>query len=217
MPTRRERIAFLEQHLSEARKLQLKRVLALRTRRFTVVLENVYHPENANAVLRTAECVGLQEVHLIQEKFAWKYNRNIARGAGKWLEIHESDKGVELLARLQARGFALVVTSAAPGSLPPEELPLDRPIALIFGNESVGVTAAAEAMADYKVHIPMQGFTESFNIAVSSGILLYGLAHRIRTNADYNWQLSPDEQDEMYEEWLKKAIKFSGPLLEKLG
>ncbi len=217
MLTQRQRIELLEQHLSETRRLQLKRVLALRTRRLTVVLENIYHPENANAVLRTAECVGLQEVHLIQEKFAYKYNRNIARGAGKWLEIHESDKGLELLLGLQKRGFALVVTSAAPGSLSPEELPLDRPIALIFGNESVGVTPAAEALADYRVHIPMQGFTESFNIAVSSGILLYGLAHRIRSGTSQSWMLSPDEQEALYEEWLKKAIKFSGPLLEKLG
>lgn len=215
MATQEARIQLLEQHLSADRLQRLQEVLALRTRQLTVVLENLYHPENANGVLRTAECVGVQEVHLIQEQYAWKYNRNIARGAGKWLDVGQWETGKACYADLQARGYAIVTTSAAPGSLAPEELPLDRPIALVFGNESVGVSPAAEALADYQVHIPMAGLTESYNITVSAGILLYVLSARLR-NETTHWALPPDQARDLYEDWLRKAVKFAEPLLAQL-
>lgn len=215
MASQDERIQLLEKHLSPDRLLRLREVLALRTRKLNVVLENLYHPENANSVLRTAECVGIQEVQLIQEKFAWKYNRNIARGAGKWLDIGQWETGAACYADLKARGFVLVTTSAAPGSLSPEQLPLDRPIALVFGNESVGVTPAAEALADYRVHIPMAGLTESYNIGVSAGILLYVLSARLRQETTH-WPLPDDQARELYEDWLRKAVKFAEPLMGRL-
>jgi len=215
MASQEERIQLLEQHLTAERLQRIQEVLALRTRKLTVVLENLYHPENANSVLRTAECVGIQEVQLIQEKFAWKYNRNIARGAGKWLDVGQWETGAACYAELQARGFALVTTSAAPGSMAPEDLPLDRPIALVFGNESVGVTPAAEALADYKVHIPMAGLTESYNIGVSAGILLYVLSARLRKETTH-WPLPEAQARDLYEDWLRKAVKFAEPLLAQL-
>jgi tRNA (guanosine-2'-O-)-methyltransferase len=215
MASQDERIHLLEQHLTPDRLQRLQEVLAQRTRQLTVVLENLYHPENANGVLRTAECVGIQEVALIQEKFAWKYNRNIARGAGKWLEVSQWETGSACYADLKARGFALVTTSAAPGSLAPDALPLDRPIALVFGNESVGVTPAAEALADYRVHIPMAGLTESYNIGVSAGILLYVLSTRLRQETNH-WPLAPEQARDLYEDWLRKAVKFAGPLLDRI-
>lgn len=215
MASQEERIQLLEQHLTADRLLRLREVLALRTRQLTVVLENLYHPENANSVLRTAECVGIQEVQLIQENFAWKYNRNIARGAGKWLDVGQWESGAACYTDLQARGFALVTTSAAPGSMAPEDLPLDRPIALVFGNESVGVTPAAEALADYKVHIPMAGLTESYNIGVSAGILLYVLSARLRKETTH-WPLPEAQARDLYEDWLRKAVKFAEPLLAQL-
>lgn len=215
MASQTARIQLLEQHLTETRLQRLQEVLALRTRTLTVVLENLYHPENANSVLRTAECVGVQEVQLIQEKFAWKYNRNIARGAGKWLDVGQWEVGNACLDDLQSRGYALVTTSAEAGSLSPEALPLDRPIALIFGNESVGVSAATEARADYRVHIPMAGLTESYNIGVSAGILLYVISERLRKETA-NWALPEQEALDLYEDWLRKAVKFADPLLAKL-
>jgi len=217
MAAQTDRIALLEQHLTANRLERLREVLSMRTRRLTLVLENLYHPENANGVLRTAECVGLQEVHLIQEKFAWKYNRNIARGSGKWLEVGEWPEAAACYTRLKEQGFALVATSAEPGSLSPEALPLDRPVALIFGNESVGVTQQALSLCDYRVHIPMAGLTESYNIGVSAGILLYELTSRIRSEAPANWQLPASDAQDVYEDWLRKAVKFAGPLLDSLN
>jgi tRNA (guanosine-2'-O-)-methyltransferase len=217
MASQTDRIALLEQHLTANRLERLREVLAMRTRRLTLVLENLYHPENANGVLRTAECVGLQEVHLIQEKFAWKYNRNIARGSGKWLEVGEWSEADTCYTRLKQQGYALVATSAAPGSLAPDALPLDRPLAIIFGNESVGVTEKALSLCDYRVHIPMAGLTESYNIGVSAGILLYELTQRIRSQSPEKWQLPTSDAQDVYEDWLKKAVKFAGPLLESIN
>lgn len=207
-------LALLESHLSPARLNRLQTVLAQRTKKLTLVLENLYHPENVNSVLRTAECLGIQEIHLIQEKFDWKYNRNIARGSGKWLEIKSWESGEACIDYLRSNHYRLAVTSAQRGSYSPESLPLEAPVALVFGNESVGVTARTLAAADMRVHIPMAGLTESFNISVSAGILLYSLSSRLRLTQN-DWQLPTAESTALYEDWLKKAVKFADPLLRK--
>lgn len=214
MSAQPDTISLLESHLQPARLKRLQTVLAQRTKKLTLVLENLYHPENVNSVLRTAECLGIQEIHLIQEKFDWKYNRNIARGSGKWLEIKSWESGEDCLDFLRSNHYRLAVTSAQTGSYSPESLPLEEPIALVFGNESVGVTKRTLSAADLSVHIPMAGLTESFNIGVSAGILLYMLSTRLRETQS-NWRLPATESNVLYEDWLKKAVKFADPLLRQ--
>ena len=56
-------IAYLEKYITEDRKATFKDVLSKRTRHFTVVLENVFQPHNASAVVRSCDIFGIQDVY----------------------------------------------------------------------------------------------------------------------------------------------------------
>lgn len=211
-----QRIAFLEQHISAHRLQKIKNVLAQRTRHLTVVLENLYHPENGNAVIRSVECFGLQEMYVVQEKYDWKYSLKIARGAAKWTDVHaygtEEGGAVACYRQLRERGYQLVATDPQPGSCTAQNLDISRPVALIFGTESTGVAPETLAMADARIHIPMVGFTESFNISVSAGILLAQLRQRLEVEVP-NWQLPEADQMSIYADWLVKSVRHADALL----
>lgn len=211
-----QRIAFLEQHISAHRLQKIKNVLAQRTRHLTVVLENLYHPENGNAVMRSVECFGLQEMYVVQEKYDWKYSLKIARGAAKWTDVHaygtEEGGAVACYRQLRERGYQLVATDPQPGSCTAQNLDISRPVALIFGTESTGVAPETLAMADARIHIPMVGFTESFNISVSAGILLAQLRQRLEVEVP-NWQLPEADQMSIYADWLVKSVRHADALL----
>ncbi|MFN3529379.1 MAG: TrmH family RNA methyltransferase [Bacteroidia bacterium] len=210
------RIAFLEQHISVQRLQKIQQVLAQRTRYLTVVLENLYHPENGNAVMRSVECFGLQEMQVIQEKYDWKYSLKIARGAAKWTDVHTYGHGNggarACYADLKARGYQLVATNPQPGSCTASNLDLSKPVALIFGTESTGVAPETLALADARIHIPMVGFTESLNISVSAGILLAQLRQRLEAELA-DWQLSEAEQRILYADWLMKSVRHAEALV----
>ncbi|MGY6547207.1 TrmH family RNA methyltransferase [Arthrospiribacter ruber] len=68
-------VAFLEylKGFITPHKIQrMEEVLSLRTRYFMVVLENIYKPHNASAVLRTADCFGLQDIYVIEKENSYK-------------------------------------------------------------------------------------------------------------------------------------------------
>jgi tRNA (guanosine-2'-O-)-methyltransferase len=213
---RQARIAFLEQQLSATRLEKVRAVLSQRTRHLTVVLENLFHPENGNAVLRSVECFGLQEMHVIQEKYDWKYSLKIARGAAKWTDVQaygSTDGGAaKCYAALKARGYKLVATDPSSGSCTAENLDLQQPIALLFGTESTGLEPDTLALADERIHIPMVGFTESFNISVSAGILLAQLRQRMEREVPA-WRLPETEAAALYENWLIQSVRHADALL----
>jgi tRNA (guanosine-2'-O-)-methyltransferase len=217
---RAARIAFLEQHISAHRLAKVRQVLAQRTRHLTVVLENLYHPENGNAVMRSVECFGLQEMQVIQEKYDWKYSLKIARGAAKWAELNAYDAqnggAAACYAHLRSRGYQLVATDPQPGSCTAQNLDLSKPVALIFGTESTGVDPQTLAMADARIHIPMVGFTESFNISVSAGILLAQLRQRLEQEV-VGWALEQEDAEAVYEDWLMKSVRHAEAMVRSLA
>jgi tRNA (guanosine-2'-O-)-methyltransferase len=217
---RAARIAFLEQHISVHRLAKVRQVLAQRTRHLTVVLENLYHPENGNAVMRSVECFGLQEMQVIQEKYDWKYSLKIARGAAKWTELKAYDAqnggAAACYADLRSRGYQLVATDPQPGSCTAQNLDLSKPVALIFGTESTGVDPQTLAMADARIHIPMVGFTESFNISVSAGILLAQLRQRLEQEV-VGWTLEQEDAEAVYEDWLMKSVRHAEAMVRSLA
>jgi tRNA (guanosine-2'-O-)-methyltransferase len=203
-----------EKLVSPNKKVLIDEALRNRSRYLTVVLENIQKPHNASAVLRTVECLGLQEFHMISSVSAaskpYEANPGIVKGAIKWVDVfrHEEGEGTtgNCLASLRERGYALVVTSPHTLGVYPEELPLDKPLALVFGNEQEGVSETALAAADYHLKIPMWGFTESYNLSVSAAICVYTLMQRIR-NSSVSWQLSPEEQSGLRLQWYRKLVK----------
>ena len=72
-------------------------------------------------------------------------------------------------------------------------MPLEKPIALFFGTERRGLSQELINEADLLVHLPMYGFTESFNISVSVAIALNTLRQRL-DKSKLNWKLTESDQ-----------------------
>src|SRR5882672_4300056 len=75
------------QFISEHKKDFMERVLDSRTRFVTIVLEDIFQSQNASAVVRTCECLGLQDIHIIETMSSWTTNKLVLRGSNKWLDI----------------------------------------------------------------------------------------------------------------------------------
>jgi len=194
-----------------------ERIAAERTRYLTVALENIYQEHNASAVLRSCDCFGLQEMHVIEKDFQYAIQRDIALGSGRWVDMYNYNLGEnpsdDCLLNLSNRGFKIVATTPHTNSYTPDTLPLDEPIALFFGTERRGLSQQVLDRADYQLRIPMFGFTESFNISVSAALLFQSIRERLEKST-INWKLSQEEQVSLKIEWCRKILN-GGSALEQ--
>lgn len=213
----------LKESVTEARFRRMQQVLEKRTRHLCVVLEDLYQAHNASAVMRTCDCLGIQDIHFLEEKNAMKVNDEIAMGSEKWLSIYhhkgEQNTKENLHRFLKNKNYSIVVTTPHQKSYHPENIPLNRPMALIFGTEKEGVSEFWMKHADAFLQIPMFGFTESFNISVSAAIILYTLVRRQEFQTHVGLSLA--EQKNILLKWLISSIRggeeLAKNILEKKG
>ena len=210
-------LEYLSGFLTERRLERMQQVVNERTRHLCVVLEDIYQTHNASAVLRSCECFGIQDVHIIENRNVFEENPEVVMGASKWLSLYRyntsQNNTASCLQALRDQGYRLVATSPHQRDCLLEDLPLEQKTALLFGTEMEGLSEAAMDMADAWVRIPMRGFTESFNISVSVAISLYHLSRRLR-EPDIPWVLSPDEKNALLLEWVKKSMKNPDQMLK---
>ena len=203
--------------ISESKIEMFDRIASDRTNYLTVVLENVFQEHNASAVLRSCDCFGIQNLHVIEKDNQYKVQRDIALGAGRWVDVFNYDKGdnptLDCLLKLKDKGYKIVATTPHENDCLISELDLSKPSALVFGTERKGISNDVKDLADEFVKIPMYGFTESFNVSVSAAITLNLLRARLeKTNIE--WRLNHQEQIDLKLEWSKKIVN-KGELLEK--
>ena len=190
------------------RQERIEGVLRRRQPTLTVVLEDVHDPHNASAVLRSCDAVGVLDVHLVyvrEEPPRSSFGRTTSASASKWIRTHFHDSIEACYAVLRGQGFRILATAVQPESHDLYALDLTAPTAVVFGNETRGVSAEAIAGADGTVFIPMQGMVESLNISVACAVTLYEAMRQRRERGMYDTpQLEPGELAALREEWLRK-------------
>lgn len=210
-------VEYLQQFVTEERQARLLEILGNRTRHVTVVLEDLFQTQNISAVLRTCDCYGVQDVHVIKHRNEFEVHKDISMGADKWLSIHQyphSEHNVkDCIDRLHEQGYWVAATLPDEQKRTIFDLPVERKTAFLFGTELTGLSDEAIKYADGNVLIPMYGFTESFNISNSAAIILSHFSERMR-HSETQWQLSPEERDELYFEWLQKSIKNADRVID---
>ncbi len=184
--------------ISEDRWQKFRQVVSQRTRYVTLVLEDIFQAHNASAVIRSCELMGVQDLHIIENRNNYEISRDIVVGSHKWVNLHKHNKWVDntkgCFKHLRKQGYRIVATSPHKNDCLLSELPLDNKTALVFGNEGGGLSDTALENVDAFVKIPMYGLTESYNLSVSAAICMYELIHRMKKE-EQNWQLSQEEQD----------------------
>lgn len=215
-----EIIEYLSGIINEDRQQLLKSVIQQRTRHLTVVMEDFYQAHNASAVIRSCECMGLQEVHIIENNNEYMLNPDVVQGSSKWVELYrhnrEDENNTEICVEsLKTRGYTIAATTLSETAISLDDVPVDEPLALCFGTEETGISDDLYELSDIKVKIPMHGFTQSFNVSVSAGICLYQLCHRIR-HSDIDWQLSDEEQQSILIQWLASSTPSGEAILQRI-
>ncbi|NOU59113.1 TrmH family RNA methyltransferase [Marinifilum caeruleilacunae] len=212
-------IQFLEDFTTENRINLIDKNIADRTRYITVVLENIFQPQNASAVIRSCDCFGIQDLHVIENTNEYTLNPDVVMGASKWVDLHRynetEDNTLDTIKSLKEKGYRIVATTPHTNDVLLPDFDLSKgKAAFFFGTELTGLSDVVMEHADEFVKIPMYGFTESFNISVSAALVLNHLATDIR-RTKVNWQLTEQEKMELKLEWLKKSVKKGDILLSE--
>ena len=211
-----DRYALLSSYLTEARRKRFSSVLEARMRWVTVVTEDLFDPHNISAVLRSCDGFGIQTAHIIEASNPYRTSPGVSKGAYKWLDIRRHTDTTHALRKLKEAGFAICCTTPHTDDTTPEELSLDQPLALVFGSEGPGISAAAMAEADCFVRIPMYGFTESFNISVAAALTLQTITNRVRSRSDLDWRIPENDRLRILGDWAERTVKDAPGLLERL-
>jgi tRNA (guanosine-2'-O-)-methyltransferase len=210
--------AHLERFLSPERIARLGEVLENRTRYITLVLEDIYKSQNASATIRTCDALGIQDVHIIENHSPFSLDGRVTMGSCQWATLKRyresgADNTAACFAALRDQGYRIIATAPGPASCSLDGIGLESRCAFVFGNEEQGLSASAIDGADACLSLPMYGFTQSYNISVSVGIVLMHMAGRLRSSG-IDWQLSEEEKAALRLAWYRTVVR-SDDIIEK--
>ena len=211
-------LSYLQSLITENRRVRFEEVLKERTRHFTVVLEDIYQKHNTSAVVRNCDIFGIQDLHIIENKYNSYVSNQVAKGAQKWIDFYEYNQQTynteNCIGTLRDKGYQIIATTPHNNSCLLQDFDISKKSALVFGVEKEGVSDYILKEADGYLKIPMVGFTESLNISVAVAIILQDLTTRLR-NSDINWQLTDTEMQEKRLDWCKKTILNVDEIIER--
>ena len=200
--------------LTPERIARIDSVLAARLASVITIVEDTYDPHNAAATIRTTEAIGLQELHVLEPQLRFSAARGVTRGAHKWIDLHRWPRAEDAIAALHARGFRVYAT--LPGATHSiDDVDVTTPIAVAFGNEHSGLTAEAIATCDGSLGVPMQGFTESFNLSVTVALAMRTIAQRRRAALGVQGDLDDDRRRVLRARWFALKIRGAVGILER--
>ena len=205
----------LTPYLTPARMARIEAVLAQRLASVTVVVEDTYDPHNAVAAIRTSEAFGLADFHAISGIDHLRLAPGITRGCDRWIDVQRWPTPAACVAQLRARGFGVYAT-APEAQFDLETIDVTRPVAVMFGNEHAGLSAAAEQLCDGAVRIPMFGFTESFNLSVSVALVASRLTARRRAWLGADGDLTESQLETKRAYWMAYKVREVDQLLARL-
>ena len=211
----RERLEYMTQFITEERREVLRRTVSKRTHYMRILTENMFHPQNASAIMRHCEAFGIQQIHTVEDRCKFDPSVNIVRGTQKWVDVEHHENTREALAALKAEGYRIVATTPHRCSATPESFDVTKgKFALVFGTEHAGISDEVIEAADDFLMIPMCGMVESLNVSASAAILIYMLSERIRQSVE-GWQLSDAEQLKLLTRWTITSVRDFEGILHK--
>lgn len=197
---------YLEGFLTESRQNRFLEVLAQRTKFLTVAIEDVFQLHNTSAVIRSCDAFGIQEVHVVEDRFGQRLDKNIAMGAEQWVDVHRYQSCGDCLKKLRANGYRIIATTPHNDSSLLSDFQIRQKTVLFFGTEKDGLSDEVIQQADGFLKIPMVGFSESLNISVSAAIIIQEVTEKLRKSG-LPWQLKENEILDKRMDWTKKSIK----------
>lgn len=182
-------------------------VLKKRQPDLTVLMENVHKPHNLAAVTRSADAVGIMEVHATAANKAIRLTQKTSGGTKKWVRFTQHTTIETGIRHLKAQGFVVLAADFTDQAVDFRDVDYTRPTALLLGSERDGVSQAAANAADGSILIPMLGMTQSLNVSVAAALIL-SEAQRQRQAAGFydRCRLTPSCYNATLFEWCQPEI-----------
>ena len=213
----RQQIEYLSGFILPERFEKLCRAVQNRTKYMTLVAENMFHPQNASALVRHCEAFGVQTLHTVQTFCRFNPNVDIVRGTDKWIDMYNHASTADALQHLKAEGYRIVATSPHYQSCTPETFDVTKgKFAIVMGTEKTGISQDVIDGADEFLKIPMCGMVESLNVSACAAIIVYMLSERMRHEVK-DWQMTEAEQTATLYHWMIDSVKDARPLLKRGG
>ncbi len=139
----------------------------------TVCLDTVHKPNNIAAIVRTADAIGIHQIHAVWPDADMRVSGNTAAGSQQWVRVKKHYTADEAVAALKRHGMRILVTNFSPDAVDFREIDYTKPTALVMGNEKTGVSEPMTAAADHEVIIPTAGMVRSLNVSVAAALVLF--------------------------------------------
>jgi 23S rRNA (guanosine2251-2'-O)-methyltransferase len=139
-----------------------------------VVLDGVEDPRNLGAIIRTAECAGVDAL-FVPERRAAGLTETVAKaaaGALEYLPVARAQNVARLVEDFKERNIWTVGTDAD-ANISYADWDWTQPCAVLLGGEGAGLRRLVRERCDALVRIPMRGRITSLNVSVAAGIVLY--------------------------------------------
>ncbi|WP_380184213.1 tRNA (guanosine(18)-2'-O)-methyltransferase TrmH [Kalamiella sp. sgz302252] len=192
---------------------RIREMLAARQHDLTVCMEQVHKPHNVSAVIRTADAVGVHEVHAVWPGSRMRTMASAAAGSNSWVQVKTHPTIAEAVGHLKAQGMQILATHLSDKAVDFREIDYTRPTCVLMGQEKTGITQQALELADQDIIIPMVGMVQSLNVSVASALILYE-AQRQRQNAG---MYQRQESQLPYEEQQRLLFEGGYPVLARVA
>ncbi len=161
----------------------------------TLCLEEVHKPHNVSAVIRSADAVGIHDLHAVwPEKI--KTLVSSAAGSNSWVNVHNHDTLADAVTLLKSQGMQILATHLSDSAVDFRAIDFTRPTCIIMGSEKTGISAEAIRLADQHIMIPMSGMVQSLNVSVAAAVILYEAQRQREAAGLYEHPRSALAQDE---------------------
>lgn len=149
----------------------------LRDAKRVVVLEDTNNPTNLGAVARSAAALGMDTLLLSPQSADPLYRRAVRVSMGEVFALRYArvNPWPDGLHDLREHGFRLLALTPEPSATPLRDIAVPDRVALLLGAEGPGLSAAALALADERVRIPMAAGVDSLNVAAAAAVAFYVL------------------------------------------
>ncbi|WP_071889244.1 tRNA (guanosine(18)-2'-O)-methyltransferase TrmH [Serratia rubidaea] len=168
--------------MSPERYARICEMLATRQPDLTVCLEQVHKPHNVSAIIRTADAVGVHQVHAVWPTARMRTLVSSAAGSNSWVNVKTHPTIGDAVQHMKSQGMQILATHLSDRAVDFRDIDYTRPTCILLGQEKTGITEEALQLADQDIIIPMIGMVQSLNVSVASALILYE-AQRQRQNA----------------------------------
>ncbi len=190
--------------MTPERAAKINKVLSKRQNDLTVIIENVTDPHNIAAVMRTCDAVGISELFVLNTKINThkRFGTRSSSSAQKWMQTHQFTDMQECFKVVKKKYKRVFATHLGEHSKSIYEMDFTEPIALVFGNEKIGVSDEIRAQCDGNFIIPQVGMISSLNISVACAVTIYEAYRQKEALGHYNeMKLDAKQKTALFDYW----------------